>query len=184
MQCWFYVLAFLATNAILLLRTSAIWENKRKIAFPLFALLIACITGTGYFMQKFIMSLDVIPSPSRSVYRGCFVISSGRIIWVAISLLLLFHTVVLVLTLISVIRQRILRKSSLFRTIYRDGIIVYTYLFGIALINITVINTAPILLAYSLVSFHRVLQAILTERLVINILKAAADRRKISETVI
>ena len=44
-------------KAILLLRTCAIWENKKKVTYPLFALLIVCIAGTGYFMEKFILSL-------------------------------------------------------------------------------------------------------------------------------
>jgi len=141
-------------------------------------------------MEKLILSLSYGPSPSRSAFPGCFILSGGRIIWASITLLLLFHTVVLVLTVLRVIRkygysghnrkrlcldagQRKLEDSSLFRKIYRDGIIVYTYLFGIALSNIIVLNTAQSFLAYSLVSYHRILQAVLTGRLVINNRKAA-----------
>lgn len=171
-QAWLYLFAFLVTNAILLLRTYAIWENNKNLALSLFALLIACITGAGYCVERFILSLTYGPSPSHYVFPGCFVVDGGRIVWVSITLLLLFHTVVLALTLLSAIRQGRLTKSSLLGIICRDGIIMYAYLFGIAVINIIFLTTVQTYLTFSLMSFHRILQAVLTERLVINIRKA------------
>jgi len=178
---WLNFFSFLVANSIFVLRTYAIWKNIKRVAIYLFALLVACTTGAAYYMEKFTLSLSGGPSPSRSAFPGCFVFHAGRILWVSFSILLVFHNMVLFLTVLRVIKERRLNDSSLFRTIYRDGIMVYAYLLGISLINIIVLNTAPITLEFSLISFHRVLHAILTGRLVINIRRAMSrdeDRYK------
>lgn len=173
LQGWIYIFAYLVADSILILRTYAMWKNNKNIALSLCVLLVACITGAGYCLEKFILSLTLGPSPSRSAFPGCFIYDGGRILWVSYLLLQVFHAVVFILTLLKVIQQRRLKDSSLFRTIYRDGIMIYAYLFGFSLINIIVLNTAQTYLEFSLASTHRVLQAILTGRLVMNIRRAA-----------
>jgi len=118
------------------------------------------------------LSLSLGASPSRLVFPGCFIFDGGRLLWVSYTLLLAFHNVVFVLNSLKVIRQRSLKKF-LSQTIYRDGIMFYVYFLGFSLINIIVLNTARAYLKFGLVSFHGILQAILTGKLVINIHRAA-----------
>jgi len=169
---WLVVFSILVANSVLVLRTYALWENKRNVALSLFALLVACIIGVGYFMEKFISSFFYDQSPSRSAFPGCFISQSGRAFWISYLLLLLFHNVILILTVIKLIKGKRLRGSSLLRTIYRDGIMFYAILSVLSLINIIMFNTTQTYLKFGFISFHRVLHAILTERLVINIRRA------------
>jgi len=175
LEGWFYLSGFFMASSILILRTYAIWKSNKYIAYGLTALLIACTAGGGYFLEKSLLSLTFIPSPSKSVFPGCFIINFERILWISYLLILVFHSVILVLTLLRVIQQRRMKHSSLFRTIYRDGSLCYIYLFGVSFVNIVVLNNAPISLEISLVSFHRVMNAILIGRLVINIRRAATQ---------
>jgi len=74
-------------------------------------------------------------------------------------------------------------KSSLAHTIYRDGVAFYAYLLCISIVNIVVLNSAPPELKTGLTGLHRVLHAILSERIILNIRSAASTRRALpSET--
>jgi len=136
-------------------------------------MLIACLISSAYFIEKFLLSLVFGASPSRSAFPGCFVLGASKILWVAYLILLVFQTTILAFTVLGVIRKRNLRRSSLFRTIYQDGILFYIYLSGYCIINIIVTITAPAYLELSAVSFHRFSLAVLVGRLVINIRRAA-----------
>jgi len=171
--CWLATFAYLITNSILVLRTYAIWENKRNVAFSLFILLVICFVAAGYCAEKFVLSLSFIRSPSRSVFPGCFIVHSGGT-WFTYLLILVFDTAVLILTIIKAIQRKGLNGSTLFRTIYRDGVLYYVYLSVLSLINIIVFITMQNSLSFSLVNSHRVLHSILTARLVINIRRAGA----------
>jgi len=172
---WFFLTGFVVSSLILILRTYAIWKSNNFIAFGLSALLITCIAGGGYCLERGLLSMTFIPSPSKLAFPGCFIVKSERILWICYLLILVFHSVILALTLLRVIQQRRVELSSLFRTIYRDGLQFYIYIFGISLINIIVLNFAPLALELSLSSFQRNLDAILIGRLVINIRKAATQ---------
>jgi general stress protein CsbA len=45
-------------SGILLLRTYAIWENNTYVAGILFFILLGMCTGVGYFVERFLTSLD------------------------------------------------------------------------------------------------------------------------------
>jgi len=175
MYAWAVVFGYMFASSILVLRTYAIWDNKRNVGFPLFTLLFLCTMALCYCSERFILSFLFIPSPSPSAFPGCYIAHSGKTLWIAYLPILGFHTVILILTLIKVTQERRVKSCSLFRTIYRDGIIFYVYLLGSSIVNIAVFNTTRGYLSFSLISFHRVLHAIFTGRLVINIRRAISE---------
>jgi len=175
MYGWLTVFGYLIANSIVVLRTYAIWENRRDVGFSLFTLLFLCIVGMCYCTERFLLSFLFIPSPSRSAFPGCFIAYSGRILWIAYLPILGFHTVILILTVIKVIQERRAKSCSLFRTIYRDVLMIYLYLLGSSLANIIIFHLTRRYMTFSLVSFHRTLHAIFTGRLVMNIRRAISE---------
>jgi len=142
---WIIIFAFMVADSILILRTYAVWENNRNVAFSLFMLLTIFLVVGGYCEETFFSSISLTPSPSRSAFPGCFVTPSGNILWVAYILILVFDTAILILTMIKVIQRKTLNGSILFRTIYLDGIMFYVFLSVSSLINIIVLNNTQLI---------------------------------------
>jgi len=164
-------------SGILILRTYAIWGNNTKIAGGLIVLLVGVFSGTGYFLQQFLNSLVLSTSPSRKAFPGCFVMKASQILWFAYLFILIFETTVFAMTIYKSLNQGKYKSSALARTIYRDGVAFYAYLLCISIVNIVVLNSAPPELKTGLTGLHRVLHAILSERIILNIRSAAGTRR-------
>jgi len=166
-------------NCILTLRTYAIWGKDKRILLTLGLVLLASVVGEGYFMTSFLVTMSFINSPDPSVFRGCFIAQANtKDAWAAYLILLVLESVIFVLTLIKYIQQSETRNQFIIQTIYRDGLLFYIFIFGISLINIILLQTEQLSSAYGvlLIGIHRVLHAILSCRLVLNIRKAAAQR--------
>jgi len=177
-QSWLYVFGISVAAGILILRTYAIWNNKASVAWGLIVLLVGAFTGTGFFLQQFLNSLVLSTSPSPEAFPGCFVMKASQILWLAYLFILIFETSVFGMTLYKSISQGRFKSSALARTIYRDGVAFYGYLLCVSIVNIVVLNAAPPELKTGLTGLHRVLHAILSERIILNIRSAAESKRQ------
>jgi len=165
------------TETILTLRTSAIWGNNRKLTIALFVFLAACIAPAIYAGESFLESTVLGPSPDPSTLTGCITVGANKLLWIPYMSITVFESVIFALTLYRAKRQIALKwtSSSLLSTIYRDGILFYAYLFVTSLVNIIVFNVAKGQTSTAFISFHRVLHAIFTSRLIMNMRNAATE---------
>jgi len=165
-------------QGILILRTYAIWGSKR-IAWGLSIFLFLLVFICFVLIIKSITALQYGPSPSPSAFPGCFVTRANRLMGFAILLVTIFETVILFLTVYKVILRKMetgsVSGSTLFQTIYRDGIVFFAYLFLTSLADVIVLNVAEDSIALICTSIYRSLHAILSGRIILNI-RAAAFR--------
>jgi len=167
------LIAFPVDEVVLIMRTRAIWSHAKSITWSLFILLALVFGASVVVSGTSVRPTAYIGSPIPSVLPGCLVILVHRVVWVPILFLLVFETVILWLTLYKLFGTS--RVSGLVKTIYRDGIIFYFYVFVLTSAFVVNVNTAPDALAYALVGLHRVLHSICTSRVIIHIREASAE---------
>jgi len=166
-------------NCILTLRTFVIWNKDKRILAALVVALLASIAGEAFYMTKFLNSLRFIDSPVPFLIRSCFIVQAeASYAWAAYLVLLILESVIFALTLIKYFQDPGTRRSFVIQTIYRDGLLFYIFILGISLINIALLKAEWFNNAYGtlLTNIHRVLHAILSTRLVLNIRKAGSRR--------
>jgi len=161
-------------KAILLLRTRAIWENSNRVFLPLLILYFVLLVAGIVTLLLFLKSQTFLP---LAIWPHCQVSSrNGVIVWSFVTGWL-FETVVMAFTGIKAYQHWRLGSRGLLYVIYRDGFLFYVYF--------VVINTASVVLflslkgplASSMTSLQRILSAILSYRLLINMRKAAVNNR-------
>jgi len=172
-----YIIAFIVAGTILTLRTSAIWENRRAFTIALFTFLVICLVPAIYAAEAFVTSLVFGSSPNPSLLPGCIIVGSGfGHFWIVYAAIMVYQTVIFALTVYKASRYYKtlkLANSLLPNTVYRDGILFYAYLFVASLINIVILNVATGQISNVLISIHRILHAIFTGRLILNIRSAS-----------
>jgi len=137
---------------------------------------VVCLGLFAYNAQLFVESLVFYsPSPNTATISGCIVAEGSSRIWFSYLSLTVFETVILLLTAYKTVRRRELKLSPLFWAIFNNGVAMYCYATVLSTINILVVNFAPADATNTFNGFHRVLHAILAERLVINIKRALND---------
>ncbi|KAF8583093.1 hypothetical protein K439DRAFT_1508816 [Ramaria rubella] len=137
---------------ILSFRTWAIWSQSRNIAIML-AVLLAVFGIPGGFLthsglqkvtcmgfNSFDRHLDLtVTSVSQSPVpkiQNCFLTANHDIlIFADYAIILVFETIILVLTLIKGIHHYHRSSSTLVATLYRDGILYYIYLTFFSIVN-------------------------------------------------
>ncbi|KAH8111212.1 hypothetical protein DFH11DRAFT_1616026 [Phellopilus nigrolimitatus] len=165
---WLLIAGFITAEAILVLRTWAVWERSRAIGIGL-AIWFIVIWGTNLAItDMFMNTMKVSPLPAG--FSGCEVTAGSPIIVVDWILLVVFDSGLLVLMVIkSIQRYNFHGHSLLFKTVYRDGTVFYIYLLGLTVANIIVMMTLPDDLKTVLFNFERVIHAILTERILLSL---------------
>jgi len=175
-QVYLYVVALSSSSTVLLLRTSAIWcKTKLRVFAGLSLLLLSVVAASFYFCTLYLGGLDFQLSPAPSLAPGHFVEDNKNNLYIPYALVMVFETVVLFLTLLKATGQR--QASTLHRTIYKDSLSFYFYLFAISVANVAVLSTGPAELRPILTSVHRVLHSIFSGRLILNINEAANNAR-------
>lgn len=172
-QSWSFLVGVSLSEIVLILRTTAIWGSSKPIAIFLSALLVATTIPSVYFVNRYANSIKFVPSPA-SVVDGCFLGAADNVLFVFYVGLQVFETVVFLLTLW---KAGSYLKGSFYRELYRDSVTFYAYLFTISLINtIVFFLTASPCRGGILTGLHRIIHAVLSGRIILNIRKAAARR--------
>jgi len=179
-QSWFYLVGIFVALSILVVRTSAIWINSRKIAWSLRLLLVGMFAGSAYFLSRFVRSVILGASPSPKALPGCFIIYANTTLWIPYLFILIFETCIFAMTLYKLIKDSGHRSSTLARTIYRDGIVFYAYLLSISIVNIAVLNAVPPEMKTTLTGLHRTLHVLFSERIILNIRGTVGTRQPVS----
>jgi len=90
-EAWCYTFGITIAEGILAVRTYAIWDRKKLVGATLLAFLIGFAFSAGYFLQKFIASLEFMPSPVP-VLKGCFAFKANDLLYITYSVLLANET--------------------------------------------------------------------------------------------
>jgi len=158
---------------VLVLRTYAIWENKKAIAFILLAYLLITLGISTYLLYLNMKNIGYIHSPSPSAFPGCFLTGGTTNQGISFIFVVIFETAVSALTLYRVY-SRGLSSGVLLNRIVKNGVLVYLYLLTSSIVNITILYTSSPELESGLFAVHRVLHALLTSRLLLHIRSSAS----------
>jgi len=162
----------LIAESILAMRTWVIWHRNPYIAAVLVTGLVTFWTPVFYFLAQALNSLVFTTAPDPNT-PGCFLQSQKNILFVVFIIITCFETLILSLTLyrfVPIYRQK---KSSLIKTIYRDGVLNYVYLCVLSICNVVVLLTAPHGYSTLLSALQRVLHSVLSSRVLLHLREAA-----------
>jgi len=171
LQVWFVTIGTALAAVVLVLRTCAIYRNKRRIIICLTILYALIVIAAIYSIQNFLTSLQFARG-HQTVGGSFFVASANKGIFVGYASLLAFETLVLFMTILKAKSQR--NESRLYRTLYRDSLQFYIYIFAVSLCNLLLLAFAPGEAKLLLTQFLRVAYSIFLGRIILNIRDAMA----------
>jgi len=172
---WMFLWGIGIAELILIIRTWAIWGRDKRIGLGLCAGFLSLWIVNSYFLNKFLTSLQFEPAQAISPsLKGCLPIAGGNVLFIDFVLLMVFETIVLGLTVVKMVHTSRRSTSPIMRSLYRDGIFFYIYLFAISLVNVVVLLTTPREFANLLSSLQRSLHSMLSARLLLNLREASA----------
>ncbi|KIP07404.1 hypothetical protein PHLGIDRAFT_423189 [Phlebiopsis gigantea 11061_1 CR5-6] len=141
---WMFLWGIWIAEIILIIRTWAIWGRNHYIGGTLFTLLCGLWIVSAVYLNQFLHSFTFVLAKNISpILTGCVITSSGDQLWISFVILMIFESIILTLTAIKGIQQFRRSSSPLVTSLYRDGMIFYVYLFGISVINVSVLLAAP-----------------------------------------
>jgi len=176
---WFYVVGLgIVPQIILVQRTYAICGRSKRILAGILCSEFGCLGAAAYFVNRFSKPFFQTKNPfpdmiTDSMYTRLTCGVLGPQLWLGYLFLLIDETIIMTVTVLYV--YWVAGKPSgspLIRIIYRDGISFYIFLQIFSLINIIIYHVSPPLLKGSFVSVHRVIHALFTARIVLNIREA------------
>jgi len=165
-QVWCITAGTVIATVVLVLRTCAIYFNRRRVIVFLSLLYATMVAIALYFVQAFLSSLQFgqVTSP---LIRGFSITHSNQGIFVVYAALLAFETVVMIMTILRAKSQG--NQSHLHHTLYQDSLCFYIYIFVISLCNILLVTLGPGEAKLILTQFHRVSYSIFPGRIILNI---------------
>lgn len=181
---WSVLVGVTVGDAILVLRTWAVWGTSRRILFALIILLCATTAINAYYLTRFLRDLTFLPreqqDPAILKVAGenmCAFTAMGReigISWIAVAG---FELVIFLLTAIKLkgIAHAYYRTSRLVSSIYRDGILYFITLSSVSIANVIFIYTQPPEYIILLALMQGTLHSILTCKLILHIRAVARD---------
>ncbi|KII94860.1 hypothetical protein PLICRDRAFT_169569 [Plicaturopsis crispa FD-325 SS-3] len=174
-----YMLGFgtLVAESILALRTWVIWRRDMRIAFGLGLGLVLFWVPVFYFDAQALNSI-VFTTPPQPNLPGCYVATQKNVLFVVFVMIMVFETLILILTLVKGIDHFRRTTSSLVTVLYRDGLTFYIYLFVLSIINVAVLLNAPHGYSTLLTALQRVLHSIFSARILLHLRQAATNRNK------
>jgi len=172
---WFSVIGAVIAEAILIARTFAIYERSYKILTYLVCLRLGTLIPTLKLINDYNRGLKFVESPAPG-FSPC--VSSGddpAKIWLAYLFIAILDCNIVALTIWKAGSQwkSGLTGRRLISTLYRDGVAYFMVLCLVSIANVVLLNVQHNMLYFDfLVLFQRVVQAILSSRIIINIRKA------------
>ncbi|KAF7370137.1 hypothetical protein MSAN_00643900 [Mycena sanguinolenta] len=134
---WFTAGGIIVSEAILVLRTYAIFNSSKKIL--VFLLAMAVILGGVTFPTLVIFLRSVqFGQPPIGIINGCYPVSRSKIVFVAYIAILLFETIIVALTVYSGLIHYRRESSPLIKVLYRDSLFFFLCIFSITLANVLV----------------------------------------------
>jgi len=152
----------------LVMRTYAIFDSSKKILIFLLVMLALLVGAALPTTQIFISSLQY-GQPPVGTFSGCYPVSGSEIIFVAFVAILLFETIIVILTIYSGLTRYRQSSSPLVKTIYRDSLFFFLCIFSITLANVVVMAALPIDYADLLDRLQATIHSIVSTRIIFHL---------------
>jgi len=166
-------------ECIISLRTYALFGRSKYIGIFLLVLNIGVQTTIVILLKSYLRKLEYVPSPFPTIIT-CFTGTTAprSRLYPDYALIMTIELCIIVLTIWRGIAEWSNAQSSLFGTLYRDGVTFFVCLFAISFTNFLLnIITQSLLLEILLPEFQRVMHSVLTARVILH-LRAAAEETK------
>ncbi|EDQ98732.1 uncharacterized protein LACBIDRAFT_296795 [Laccaria bicolor S238N-H82] len=190
---WLMIFGFILSEVILTLRVWAVWKRDRHMGVFLISLITLTTVAEIYVMRIFLRDLQFSTKPYPK-FVGCFLTSANHILYLDWVVFMIYDAIILVLMIIpGMASYRRGGSVDLHHVIYRDGIIMYIYLFALSIVNVVVVRALyteyfAVISSYVYVlplrakcliksSVERVLHSLLTSRVVLHIREYAKRHR-------
>ncbi|KLO17484.1 hypothetical protein SCHPADRAFT_163604 [Schizopora paradoxa] len=178
---WFEFLGIVVAEAVLLMRTYAIWGQSRKILYIL--LLLATIMIPCAVVLEFDLSTLEFPRSPFPTIVPCISSGGKSILYIDYALVLGLESVVIVLTIWVGVKQWRKEFNPLTTILYRDAIIFASILFAASIVNVTLLaGTSSIALHLLFLEPQRVLHSVLTSRIILHLRIASAKQQEELQT--
>ncbi|KAF9254029.1 hypothetical protein L218DRAFT_1010209 [Marasmius fiardii PR-910] len=183
---WSFLIGCGLSQIILALRVWAVWERSIPVGTGLLVILLACgVAGCVFLRTVGECMRSSLPTHGQPFTVNSIVYITWLLMMVshAGGLFTLSHLVaqdadrpaVANLTLMLIPGVRVYRsggRTQLIEIVYRDGILLYTFLLLFSTIDVVIVISFPYLLSL-LPTFERVIQSILTSRAILRIRQVA-----------
>ncbi|RDB31041.1 hypothetical protein Hypma_000142 [Hypsizygus marmoreus] len=174
--CLTYSSSFiLSLAAILTFRTWAIWSRDKRLGAAMAIVFTAFFASSATFASLFLkgMQFGTLPIPH---FPGCFITGGNSYLTGSWVLLMVYDAWMMSMMLFPAVRTyKQGGSNTLLRTVYRDGILYYLYLFVFSFLNAVFALALPHDLSFVLTLMERVMHSTLTSRVVLQI-RAEASR--------
>ncbi|KLO08906.1 hypothetical protein SCHPADRAFT_588002 [Schizopora paradoxa] len=196
-SAWFQVVGVLVAEILLIIRTYALYQRNSYVLAYLICLELGLTIPSIIFINQsfglmdceFLNNFEVnayfssslfyldIQSPAPTILP-CLPITEDTMTWFAFMCICIFDFNVSVLTVYKGFHQWSIgmSRAPLVRTIYRDGGLYFICLFVVSLANVLLLKEKQDSAYYLLlIGLQRVLHAVLTSRLIINVRRASKE---------
>ncbi|KAF9255471.1 hypothetical protein L218DRAFT_336282 [Marasmius fiardii PR-910] len=184
---WSFIGGVMLSEILLTLRVWAVWRRRILVGLGLVLFFLACWVPGSYYLAQFLNATKfaTIPFPIPH-FRGCFISGGSIILYLCWVLWMVYDTGTLIMMLIpGISAYRKGGRSELIKTVYRDGVIYYAFVFLVSTINVVSVLRLSSDLVQLLTSFERVLHSLLTSRAILHIRQLGSkctDARTISQS--
>ncbi|KAG7087492.1 hypothetical protein E1B28_013453 [Marasmius oreades] len=173
------MVAIVTSEAIIAIRTWAIWSNSKRMFWILLAIATACVVPSiVVVVEGVISSRDLTLVPQSDQWESCTTVLSqiGNVYIVPYSMAITFESANLVISLVRILRWRkmltSIRKVSLIETLYRDGIIYFSWMIVLSVVNIVIIvQTEVTQLRVGGVQLQAGFHSILATRMILHVVR-------------
>jgi len=172
------VLGISFAEAILILRTWALWDHSRPIIISLSAGLTVAIALSGVLLALFLSSITFIVEEDICILTEASRAAAVAGVFVTV---MLFETMVLILTAIKAWHHLRQPRSDLATVIYRDGLCFFLFINLFSIANVLVLINSDHISPDLMLTLQRVMHSILSGRLLINLRQQVASPVTASE---
>jgi len=155
---------YVIAELILFVRAYAVYGCTRAM-LGLIGLTLSAVYGTGiYYTFRFLVSATVVELPLFP--SGCLLTFTDPIEWIAFVVLICSETVAVTLLIFKAYH---LSRSTIMRTIIRDGVAYYVFILCASIANLIVLRVTSPVLCNMLLSIQAALHSIFCTRLLLSI---------------
>jgi len=169
---WLEMSLICFADAILFLRTWAVWHRNKAVGVGVGILFVADVAVASFLVYKNVNLMQHGPPPYHG-FRGCFLISaSPRYLTGYAAMSIFLQLLILVLMAISAFqsyRQLGIDSNGLIHIIYRDGMMFYVYILFLTVLNLVFSISMPVALKMMLIPMEVFLYSVLTARIIFTI---------------
>jgi len=166
---WLLFTGIVSAEAILMIRTWAVWHRDWRFAIFFVALLIGSTVGSSVNINEYLKALRFGPPPYPG-FRGCIVIKFSQSLLAQFIILTCVDGVVLMLMAISAFRAyKVGDTGELTKIIHRDAIAFYVWLLFCSTASAVINSAAPPDLMNMLCPLQGAFHSVLASRIIFNI---------------